>query len=93
MRQSVRTSVGASDGDHSIASDDGVVSFVVRRSGTAAYVERLQPLAGIGKLSHAMQFEDVDAFDLAYGTDQMRYTYPLVYWRLRQAVAAVYRQR
>ena len=89
MRQSVRTSLGASDGDHSISAVDGVVSFVVRRSGMAAYVERLQPLAGMGKLSHVMRFEDLDAFDRAYETDQMRYTYPLVYWRLRQAVAEV----
>lgn len=69
-----------------ISSEDGALSFVIRRTGGAVYVERIQPLRGIGELSHLMRFEDLASFVAAYETDHMRFTYPLVYWRLRRAV-------
>ena len=72
-----------------ISSDDGSVSFVVRGNGRTAYVERVQPLVGIGRLSHIMRFQNMAAFDKAYETDNMRFKYPLVYWRLRRAVGQV----
>jgi hypothetical protein len=73
----------------SILAEDDALSFKVQRSGASVYVERLQPLAGMGKLSHVMRFDDLDAFDRAYEADTMRLTYPHVYWRLRQAVEQV----
>lgn len=86
MRRSPRIIPAAFDCGHSIVSDDGVLSFVVRRAGSGAYVERVQPLAGIGQLSHLMRFDDLQSFLTAYETDAMRFTYPIVYSRLRRAV-------
>ena len=89
MRRTSQISPGAGDRTWSIVADDGSLSFEVRRSGTSVYVERLQPLAGMGKLSHVMRFDDLGAYDRAYEADPMRFTYPLVYWRLRQVVVEV----
>ncbi len=89
MRHTAQISFRASDRDRLLSSDDGALSFIVRRGGRAAYVERLQPLAGRGKLSHLMRFDDLEAFDRTHAVDQMRYTYPLLYSRLRQVVAEV----
>jgi len=36
-----------------------------------------------------MRFNDLDAFDRAYEADPMRFTYPLVYSRLRLVVEEV----
>jgi len=69
-----------------ISSADGRLKFIVRRDGTAVYVDRVQPLAGIGRLSHMVRIRDLRTLDLAYETDEMRFQYPLIYWRLRQVV-------
>lgn len=69
-----------------ISSEDGCLSFVLQRGDDAVYVERVQPLAGIGKLSHIMRFGDMASFDRAHETDAMRFKYPLAFVRLRQAV-------
>ena len=89
MRRTSRISRGAGDRTWSIVADGGSLSFQVRRSGTSVYVERLQPLAGMGKLSHVMRFDDLGAYDRAYEADPMRFSYPLVYWRLRQVMVEV----
>ena len=89
MTRSSQISPGTGDPSWSIVADDDSLSFKVQRSGTSVYVERRQPLAGIGKLSHVMRFDDMDAFDRAYEADPMRFTYPHVYWRLRQVVEKV----
>jgi hypothetical protein len=69
-----------------ISSADGRLQFVVRRDGSAVYVDRIQPLTGIGRLSHIVRLKDLRSFDLSYETDEMRFQYPLIYWRLRQVV-------
>ena len=84
MRMSSSTSSEA-DGQ-AVSSTDGALQFVVRRSGAAVFVERVQPLVGIGRLSHMVRLADVAAFDRAYETDEMRFKYPLVYWQVRRAV-------
>lgn len=89
MRHAARTDADAGGRQYSISSDDGAISFLIWRGVNAAYVERHQPLAGIGKLSHVMCFDALEAFDRAYDADQMRYKYPLLYSQLRRAVAEV----
>lgn len=89
MKRTPQISLEAGDQSWSIVADDGSLSFEVRRCRTSVYVERLQPLAGMGKLSHVMRFGDLGAFDRAYEADRMRFKYPLVYWRLRQVVEEV----
>lgn len=80
------TSTSAASEPAAITSEDGALSFIVRQCPDAVYVERVQPLSGIGQLSHIMRFPDVAAFDRAHETDTMRFKYPLLYWRLRRAV-------
>lgn len=72
-----------------ISSDDGAIVFVVSAGAGIAYVDRIEPLKGIGRLSHLVRFEDMTSFERAYEADPMRHTYPLVYWRLRQAVEGI----
>ena len=86
MRRSPRIIPAAFDCGQSIVSDDGALLFVVRRAEDGVYVERVQPLAGIGQLSHIMRFDDVQSFLTAYETDATRFSYPIVYSRLRRAV-------
>lgn len=74
------------DGPPPIASDDGAVVFVVRSADSGVYVERIEPLQGIGRLSHLMRFGDVDSFVKAYEADLLRYRYPHVYSHLLEAV-------
>ena len=89
MRRTSRISPGTGDRSWSIVAEDDSLSFKVQRSGNSVYVERRQALSGIGKLSHVMRFDELDAFDRAYEADPMRFTYPHVYWRLRQVVVEV----
>jgi hypothetical protein len=84
-----QTSSDAADLEWSLSSEDGELAFVVRRSGRSAYVERIQPLSGIGRLLHSMLLDDIDSFDRAHETDDMRFKYPHLYWRVRRAVQEV----
>ncbi len=85
MRRSPRI-IPASDCELPIVSADGALAFVVQRAKGGVYVERVQPLAGIGQLSHIMRFDDLQSFLSAYESDDMRFSYPIVYGRLRRAV-------
>jgi hypothetical protein len=82
----------AVDGLTSITSDDGSLAFLVRRDGRGAYLERIQHLSAIGRLSHSMRFDDLEAFLRAYEADELRFIYPLIYWRLRQVMEEVFGQ-
>ena len=82
----------AVDGLTSITSDDGSLAFLVRRDGRGAYLERIQHLSAIGRLSHIMRFDDLESFLRAYEADELRFIYPLVYWRLRQVMEEVFGQ-
>lgn len=82
----------AIDGLTSITSDDGSLGFLVRRDGRGAYLERIQHLSAIGRLSHSMRFDDLESFLRAYEADELRFIYPLVYWRLRQVMEEVFGQ-
>jgi hypothetical protein len=73
-----------------ITSEDGSLAFLVRRDGCGAYLERVQHLSAIGRLSHSMRFDDLESFLRAYEADELRFIYPLVYWRLRQAMKEVF---
>ncbi|MBE2245478.1 MAG: hypothetical protein IAE86_22200 [Burkholderiaceae bacterium] len=42
------------------------------------------------KVSHIMRFDDLESFVLAYETDDLRFTYPLVYWRLHQVMEEIF---
>ena len=84
-----QTTSDAAEFERSLSSEDGALAFVVRRSGRSAYVERIQPLNGIGRLLHSMLLDDVDSFDRAHETDDMRFMYPHLYWRVRRAVQEV----
>lgn len=75
-----------------INSDDGALAFLVRRDRRGAYVERVQHLSAIRKVAHIMRFDDLESFVRAYETDDLRFTYPLVYWRLRQVVEEIFEQ-
>jgi hypothetical protein len=37
-----------------------------------------------------MRFDDLESFRRAYEADELRFIYPLVYWRLRQAMKKVF---
>jgi hypothetical protein len=89
MTPASQTTSDAAEAERSISSDDGLLTFVIRRSGRRAYVERIQPLCGIGRVLHSMLLDDIDAFDRAHETDDMRFTYPHLYWRVRRAVQEV----
>jgi hypothetical protein len=89
MTPASQTTSDAAETERSISSDDGSLTFIVRRSGRWAYVERIQPLSGIGRVLHSMLLDDTDAFDRAHETDDMRYRYPHLYWRVRRAVQEV----
>jgi hypothetical protein len=39
-----------------------------------------------------MRFDDLESFLRAYEADELRFIYPLVYWRLRQAMEEVFGQ-
>jgi hypothetical protein len=80
------------DGLTSITSDDGLLEFLVRRDGRGAYLERVQHLSAMGRLSHIMRFDDLESFLRAYEADELRFIYPLVYWRLRQVMEEVFAQ-
>ena len=82
----------AVDGLTSITSDDGSLAFLLRRGGRGAYLERIQHLSAIGRLSHIMRFDDLESFLRAYEADELRFIYPLVYWRLRQVMEEVFGQ-
>lgn len=86
MKRPTKSNSVGLDANQLISSDNGALAFDVRRAGGGVHVERIQSLGGIGKLSHIMRFDDVEAFDAAYEADDMKFTYPLVYWRLRHAV-------
>ena len=86
MTPASQTTPGAAETERSLSSDDGLLTFIVRRSGRRVYVERIQPLGGIGRVLHSMLLDDIDAFDRAHETDDMRFTYPHLYWRVRRAV-------
>ena len=92
MRRVSQITSEASDHGHLISTDDRSLLFIVRRSEKAAYVERAQPLTGIGRLSHIMRFDNLSSFDEAYETDNLRFMYPLVYWQLRRVVEKVLEQ-
>jgi hypothetical protein len=76
----------ASDLAQTVKSDDGMLQFVVRPVGRSVYVERVQALEGIGRLSHIMRFDDASSFRKACDADDMRFAYPLVFSRLTQLV-------
>jgi hypothetical protein len=76
----------SADQEAPIVSDDGAINFVVTATEAGACVERIEPLTGIGRLSHLMVFKDMSAFDRSYEADPLRHVYPLVYWKLRQTV-------
>ena len=90
MRQRSTVSSDAVDRLTSINSDDGALAFLVRRDGRGAYVERVQHLSEIKMVSHIMRFDDLESFVRVYETDDLRFTYPLVYWRLRQVVEEIF---
>ena len=83
---SSRNRTAGAEGDPPIASADGAVVFVVRAADSGVYVERIEPLQGIGRLSHLMRFDDVDSFVKAYEADHLRHKYPHIYSRLLEAV-------
>ena len=87
MKHPLLAELCSADQEAPIVSDDGAITFVVTPAEASVYVERIQPLTGIGRLSHLMRFEDMRAFDRSYEADPLRHVYPLVYWRLRHAVA------
>jgi hypothetical protein len=39
-----------------------------------------------------MRFDDLESFLRAYEADELRFIYPLVYWRLRQVMEEVFGQ-
>jgi hypothetical protein len=75
-----------------IHSEDGALAFLVRRDGGGVYVERIQHLSAIKRVSHIMRFDSLESLVRAYETDELRFTYPLVYWRLRQVAEEIFRQ-
>lgn len=74
------------DSGQTVRSDDRVLQFVVRPLAPSVYVERIQALEGIGRLSHIMRFDDVNSFREACDADDMRFRYPLVFLQLRRVV-------
>ncbi|GAB3759113.1 hypothetical protein GCM10028796_05810 [Ramlibacter monticola] len=63
-----------------------MLQFVIRSVTRNVYVERVQALGGIGRLSHIMRFDDVDSFRGVCDADDLRFTYPLVFSELRRVV-------
>jgi hypothetical protein len=85
LRSSPISRVAESD-PRELTSDDRSLSFVVSRSERGVLVERIQPLNGLGKVAHLMEFGDIESFARAYEVDPKRFTYPLLYWQLQRAV-------
>lgn len=71
------------------ATRDSVVEFRVLPCTTGLFVERRQFRVGAGLSSHAMCFEDEASFLRWCDADVLKFSYPLVYARLKSRGCAL----
>jgi hypothetical protein len=90
MERQAASSAGAQRGSGRIASDDGVVTFQLKRCAEGVVMERTRNRLGPGQVCQAMQFRDEAGFIRWCESDPLRFAYPLLFANLRRSGCALF---
>lgn len=83
-RPSKKTTTSARDLQRNVASHDGAILFVLKRTGAGLHMERTHVCKPNMRVQHAMMFKTLEAFECFYIADEARYQYPLIYQQIKR---------
>ena len=90
MERQVASSPLPQRGGATIASDDGVVTFQLKRCADGVVMERTRNRLRPGQIVQAMQFGEEASFLRWCEGDQLRFAYPLLFANLRRSGCALF---
>lgn len=91
-RTSRRTSTNAPLWAHEVASPDGRIAFVFKRSRVGVHVERRQAMIDGSRVSYASLFATEEQFERFCDADPMRFEHPHTYLQAKRACHDLFRQ-